>query len=116
MITCWHHKCKHYFEDNCIKDQSGKLVHLDGNGQCVDFDNGLFEGYLYLNNGEKLDDLFYFTNDGFCKYKARRAERDFIITNKEENFVEYYSAIVVVSYINKGTWKILREENNEKNC
>ena len=46
-IFCLNIKCKHYFEDNCMKFFEKNTLNISTNGECKDFVSGENEGYKY---------------------------------------------------------------------
>lgn len=40
-VSCWNCKCKHYYEDMCLRDfHDGELIFLDIEGKCINFEEG----------------------------------------------------------------------------
>lgn len=49
FIMCMNSKCKHYFEDGCVKNMNGEMVVLDADGKCDNFEEGVNEAYENLS-------------------------------------------------------------------
>jgi hypothetical protein len=44
-IFCLNSKCKHYFEDSCVKILENDSIDVSEDGRCVSFVPGVCEGY-----------------------------------------------------------------------
>lgn len=51
-LMCSNSKCVHYFEDNCIKHLNDERIILDENGKCETFEEGIYEGYKFIERSE----------------------------------------------------------------
>ena len=51
-LMCSNSKCVHYFEDNCIKHLNDERIILDKNGKCETFEEGICEGYKFIERSE----------------------------------------------------------------
>lgn len=44
-MMCMNDKCKHYWEDNCIRNINEERIEIDENGKCETFEEGINELY-----------------------------------------------------------------------
>lgn len=56
-MMCMNHKCKHYFEDNCIRNINEERIEINENGQCETFEEGINEWYTLSEEESVRGDL-----------------------------------------------------------
>jgi hypothetical protein len=44
-MMCMNSECKHYYEDNCMRNINEERIEIDENGQCLTFEKGRSELY-----------------------------------------------------------------------
>jgi hypothetical protein len=69
LIHCENDKCKHYFEDSCIKNTNNEMISLDNTGKCIAFEKGTNEAYT--------------NTDKEKRYKLTKDEALAMLPNKE---------------------------------
>lgn len=44
-LSCWNIDCKYYFEDFCTEHVDDKIIFLDKDGECTNFQKGKSDWY-----------------------------------------------------------------------
>lgn len=81
-MMCMNSECKHYFEDNCMRNIQEERIVINSYGQCKTFEKGVSECYQLFEEEPKADKSSYEKIEDFIKENR--------YTYKVENILESY--------------------------
>lgn len=62
-MMCTNSECKHYWEDNCMRNIYEERIEIDGNGMCITFENGVNELYKLDENLDLINSMKFIEDD-----------------------------------------------------
>lgn len=83
-MMCINSNCKHYWEDNCMKNMNEERLEIDANGQCITFEEGISELYNCQHS-----------ENGKCMHSSSRGELDCNGTDAEQDKCTVYNEMEI---------------------
>gem|GEM_PF-2414243 len=110
-MMCMNSKCKHYWEDNCMRNINEERIEIDENGKCETFEEGISELYtafgarIRLKEGWTETKIINRLNEALKFYEDSDCDSDGIIyititkSEAETLFNDLFEGVTFEEYI-----------------